>query len=364
MSLSPLLQAFDQQADWCRQPAPFTARVLQRSREWLAQDAIAHAALSALADDPLAAAVALRWAGALHHLALRGLSPWADLWPPAKANADVSAGQLDHQIDAAVRAAWQQQRPAMSAALAVAPQTNEVLRSAALLPGLLTVAAQTGLPLVLLEIGASAGLNLWCDRYRHHHGPAHGVWQSGPADSAVTLRSDWRGPAPLQVPVQISRRAGCDAAPIDLRQPGECLRLASFIWPDQKERLARLRAACQLAVGWMQQDGVSVEALPAADFTERELRTVAPGHTTALMHSVVWQYVAADQQQRITAAVSAAAARASATSPLAWLRFEPSANLINVELRLRLWRGQPDDGQDRLLARCHPHGAHIEWLAA
>lgn len=332
--------------------------MLQRSRNWLAQDAEAHAVFSALADDPLAAAVALRWAGALHHLALQGLSPWAELWPPAKTIGDVSTGQLDDRLDDAVHAAWSGQRPALVRALALAPQTNEVQRSAALLPGLLTVAADTGLPLALLEIGASAGLNLWCDRYRHEHG----VWHWGPTDSAVILRSEWSGPAPPAAALHISRRAGCDAAPIDLRQPGESLRLASFIWPDQPERLARLYGACQLAVLWMQHSGTAVLALPAADFVERELLAVRPGQASVLMQSVVWQYIAADQQRRINAAVQAAAARASASAPLAWLRFEPGADYIGVELRLRLWRGRSADGQDRLLARCHPHAAHIEWL--
>jgi hypothetical protein len=368
VSTSPLLKAFAQQVAWCSQPSPFTARVLQRSHLWLAEDAAAHAAFSALADDHLAAATSLRWAGALHHLALRGLSPWADLWPPATSIDDVSAGQLDSALDQAVRAAWSEQGPAVQRALALPPQTNEVQRSAALLPGLLTVAADTGWPLVLLEVGASAGLNLWCERYHHEHdhehGHDHGVWVWGQADSRVRLRSEWQGPAPQVVPLHISRRAGCDAAPVDLRQPGESQRLASFIWPDQRDRLARLRAACDQALQCMQQENLAVEALPAATFVQRELQTLAPGQTTVLMHSVVWQYIEPSQQAQISAAVLAAATRASSASPLAWLRFEPGAKLVGMELRLRLWRGQADDGQDRLLARCHPHGARIEWLAA
>lgn len=344
-----LLAAFDQQVAWCRAPAPFTARVLLRSRQWLARDQNAAAAFAALADDPLAAAVALRWAAALHHLALRGLSPWAGLWPPG------TEEPTDAALDSAIARAWAEQRAHCDAALALPPQTNEVQRSAALLPGLLHVAAQTGLPLVLLEIGASGGLNLWCERYHHQSA----VWSWGDPQSALTLHSDWSGPAPATAArLRIDRRAGCDANPIDLTDAGQALRLASFIWPEQPERLARLRSACAAARGWLADEGLAVEQLPAADFVARELGSANLGRTTVLMHSVVWQYIAAAEQQAIRQTVENAGQRATDEAPLAWLRFEPPQPDVKMELRCRLWPG----GQDQLLARCHPHGASIEWM--
>jgi hypothetical protein len=51
-----------------------------------------------------------------------------------------------------------------------APQTNEVARSAVILGGLLTIAAETGLPIARHEIGSSAGLNLYPDRYGYDLG--------------------------------------------------------------------------------------------------------------------------------------------------------------------------------------------------
>lgn len=349
---SALLRAFDFQVRWCREPAPFTAQVLQRTRLWLEQDKAAHAAFVALSADPLAGAVPLRWAAALHHLALRGLQPWAGLWPPATSPA------TDAALDGALQAAWREQQPALQAALALPPQTNEVMRSAALLPGLLHVAARTGCPLALLEIGSSAGLNLWCDRYRHEHGS----WQWGDPNAAVTLSSAWQGvvPAEAGAHMRIVRRAACDANPIDLRQPHEGLRLASFIWPEQTERLQRLRIASAEAARWLAQEGVAVEALAATDFVTRELRAPRSGCATVLMHSVVWQYIAAAEQVAVTQQMEAAGARATAGSPLAWLRFEPPAADGKVELRCRIW----PDGEDRLLARCHPHAARIEWVAS
>ena len=366
--MSALLEAFDRQVAWCRQPSPFSAHVLARSRLWLASEETALAAFAAVAADPLEAAVALRWLAGLHHLALRGLQPWADLWPPITGPVD------DDALDAAIAFAWQTQQPALLKALALPPQTNEVQRSAALLPGLLHVAAQTPLPLALVEIGASAGLNLWCDQYRHEHaGPPHGRipacaarrqpsdhggWAWGSTEAALTLRSEWLGAAPPMPALAIVSRAGCDAMPIDLRQLGEGLRLASFIWPDQPERLARLRAAQAVASACMARSGLRVQAAHAADFVRQQLQRRVLGQALVLMHSVVWQYIPHAEQDDIRAQMEAAGRVATAAAPLAWLRFEPPALDLAMELRCRFWPG----GEDRLLARCHPHGARIEWL--
>lgn len=357
-----LLDAFDRQVAWCAEPAPFTARVLARSRLWLQRDAVAAAAFDALSIDPAAAAVPLRWAAALHQLALQGADPWRSLWPSAENLVDVGAGQLngalDVALDHAIACAWALHRPQVQSALASPPQTNEVQRSAALLPGLLHVVAATGLPVVLLEIGASAGLNLWPDRYRY----VHQLWQWGDAASPLTLRCDWHGPPPAAAgaDLRVVRRAGCDARPIDLAQPGANLRLASYIWPEQGERLARLHTACAAAAPWLQQDRVAVEALSADDFVQREVSACSHGTVTVVMHSVVWQYIDANEQTAITQAMHEAGQAATADRPLAWLRLEPPARGAgDVELRCRLW----PDGSDRLLAHAHPHVSHLHWRA-
>ncbi len=363
-----LLAAFDQQVVWCAQPSPFTSRVLARSRLWLAQTPAAHAALSALAADPLAAAVALRWAAGLHLLALLRLAPWADLWPPNGLGLQAD----DQALDAAIALAWASQQPLLRDALSRAPQTNEVQRSAALLPGLLYAAGRhatpvrPALPVALLEIGASAGLNLWCDRYGYapQRAPGQTAWTWGDADAPLTLQALWSGPAPwapaaAAPALRILRRAACDAHPVDLRQPAEGLRGASFIWPDQADRLARLRSAQHAAAGWMAADGVHVQAASAADFVALELALRPPRALTVLMHSVVWQYIAPDEQRRISDSMQAAGRSATAESPLAWLRLEPPQTGLKVELRCRFWPGD----EDVLLAHTHPHAASMDWLA-
>lgn len=353
---SALLQAFDRQIGWCAQPSPFSARLLQRSRLWLTRQPQAHEALAAIAEDPLAGAVALRWLAGLHHLALLGLPPWQTLWAAG------AAMPSDSELDAAIDKAWRERRAHMQAALAGPPQTNEVQRSAALLPGLLHVAARTNRPLALAEIGSSAGLNLWCDHHRYEalDAAATPVWIWGDPASALRLTVEWSGSRPPAPDLIVAQRAGCDAAPVDLQQPGEDLRLASFIWPDQSERLARLRAAVAVARSRMAQQGVRVRRQRAADFVREQLASRPVGVAWVLMHSVVWQYIASEEQAEIVTAVHAAASTATDSAPLAWLRFEPPQADLRMELRCQIWPG----GEDTLLALCHPHGNRVQWQTA
>jgi hypothetical protein len=76
-------------------------------------------------------------------------------------------------------------------------------------------------------------------------------------------------------------------------------------------------------------------------------------------HSIASQYFPAASQARIAAHMARAGAAATATAPLAWLRYElddATAGAVPT-LRLRMW-----PGEDRLLARAHPHGALVKWL--
>ena len=351
-----LLQAFERQIGWCSQPSPFSAHVLARSRAWLAAHDDALNAVAAVADDPLVCAVALRWLSGLHHLALLGREPWAGLWSAAGAQPDEAL------LDAAIDGAWHGQRVHMQTALAGPPQTNEVQRSAALLPGLLHIAALTRRPLALAEIGSSAGLNLWCDQYHYRFQAADvaDAWVWGVAQATLVLDCAWTGARPSAAALEIVQRAGCDVAPVDLQQPGQDVRLASFVWPDQPERLARLRAAVAVARERMAQQGVQVQRSLAADFVRDQIERRPEGATQVLMHSVVWQYIDAGEQADIRSRMQAAGAAATAASPLAWLRFEPPKADLRVEMRCQVWPG----GQDSLLAVCHPHGAWVQWQTA
>src|SRR5690606_36787931 len=132
-----------------------------------------------------------------------------------------------------------------------------------LLPGFLQIARETGLPLALAEIGASAGLNLHFDRFRYDYGGA--MW--GPADSAARLSPDVRNPPPLVGDLRIVERAGNDIAPVELSDAQARLRLRSYVWADQTARLERLDAAIAIALA----NPVTLDRGDAAAFVRERL---------------------------------------------------------------------------------------------
>ncbi len=359
-SQQQLQAAFNRQIEWCTKlGSPFMVRLLALSRDLLMADAALAEQFLTLVPDPGPGLVALRFTGALHALALQGQEPWSSLWP---STAPTGIKATDADLASAVRRAVTSQWPHIENTLRSAPQTNEVRRSAVLLPGWLYVAQRTGLPLALVEIGASAGLNLWADQWQHDHGN----W-SWPGESDVHITSEWRGPPP-PLPTQLSTlrilsRRACDLLPVDITQTAQRQRLASYVWPDQTERLQLLGAALNKAALWAVQSGLHIEAMDAASFLERELRTLPEGQTTLVFHSIVWQYLAAPERQRLQAVITSAGARATAKAPLVWLSYEFSAADQPAQLRCRTWPSAQPEGDDELLAYAHPHGAWVEWVA-
>jgi hypothetical protein len=293
-------------------------------------------------------AVALRWLGALHEIALEAPGgALAETYPFATRPGD------PERAWPLILAALDGQAERVTTFMSHEPQTNEVRRSAVLLPGFLTIAAEIALPLRLIELGASAGLNQLWERRRYHLGEA-GDW--GPADAPVVIDADWRGPPPpLAAPVAIAGRAACDRAPVDLADPLARRRLKAFVWPDQIDRLARLDAAIIESLA----AGVTVERADAVDFTRR-VAAPAPGLATVVFHSVFFQYMPAASQAALVETLAGHGQSAVPGAPLAWLRMEPSAAINGImELRLTTWPG----GRERLLATAHPHGAWVEWKA-
>jgi hypothetical protein len=226
-------------------------------------------------------------------------------------------------------------------------QTNEVGRCAALAPAILWLSG--GMPVRLLEIGASAGLNLRWDAYRYED-----LWGDPASPVRLLDRYDGRPPPFEPAAVDVVERRGCDPAPLDATSEEGRLALTSFVWPDQRERLDLLRGAMTVAARLP----AHVDAEPAAPWLERRLRARVRDCLTVVFHSIVWQYVGRSERDDIRAAIAAAGARADDAAPLAWLRMEPEGSVTSV--RATVWPGE----RTVVLAAAGFHGRPVTWMAA
>jgi hypothetical protein len=332
------------QAEWClRLGSPLYAAILEGAATDLEQGGPAWRLLEGREREPAASFVQLRLMGAVHRLVLMGRIPeLAAVYPSVGGTADLERGPslfveaLDAHSDE-IRAHLD--RPV---------QTNEVSRCAGLLGGFLTIARETGLPLSLREVGASAGLHLRFDRYRY----VSGDWAWGDPDSPVRFEDVFESAAPALHPIEIADRRGCDANPLDPRSEEDRLTLMSFVWPDQVHRFEVLRGALEIA----SRDDVTVERASAADWVEEVLATPTTWAATVVYHSIVVQYLSADDGRRMHDAITAAGEAATVEAPLAWLFLEPGEQQTDV--RLTLWPG----GEQRLLARATFQASDVIWL--
>ena len=126
--------------------------------------------------------------------------------------------------------------------------TNEVGRSAALFVALSRGLARLGQsgPLALIDVGASAGLNLYPDRIGYDFGNGR---RTGPADAPLVLPVPLEpadAPAPHSLPTVIAR-TGVDLFPLDPANAEDAAWLRALVWPEAAERMARLDAALMLA---------------------------------------------------------------------------------------------------------------------
>jgi len=327
--------------------SPFYADLLER----MAADVVAGGPVGRFLADHLDSsyedALPLRFLGGVHRLVLAGQAPaLAARFPSVGGDGDAVAAWP------ALLAGLDAHSDAIRDALTRPPQTNEVGRSAALVGGFLVVARDTALPLRVLEIGSSAGLNLRFDRYWYE---SDGAGYGDPA-SPVRFTGLWaEGRPPFGTVVTIAERRGCDRDPIDAGTEDGRLTLLSYVWPGQTERFTMLRAALDVA----REVPVAIDRADIPNWLTRQLAEPAPDLATVVFHSIVWQYLTDDERTTGEAVLAAAGDRATADAPLAWLRLEPSADLTHTELRVTTW----PVGEERLLARCHYHLGPVQWVA-
>jgi hypothetical protein len=152
----------------------------------------------------------------------------------------------------------------------------------------------------------------------------------------------------------VAERRGCDLHPIDLRSDEDRLRLESYVWAEQPERLARLRAAVMLA----EKIAPRVDARSAPDWLGERLAERSPGLVDVVFHSAFWPYLDEAAQHQVREAMARAGERASERAPLAWLRYEGLSK--EMTLALDLWPG----GESWTLAHGENRGRFVRWGAS
>ena len=325
--------------------SPFMARLMRLMAERLAPgDAVSDHVLN-WPGDPRGQAdnVSMRLAGGLHALVIsRQDATLAAAYPPNQAS--------DDTLWQALESAFRHHAGHLLDWLSGPPQTNEVRRAAAVIPAMHLVAAWSGLPLALWEIGCSGGLALRADRFHLDAGGA----RYGPPDSPLRLAPEWTGPAPVPAKLAIVGRHGVDLAPLDPSDPTERLRLRAYLWPDQPERLALTDAAIAIA----QAHPARIEQADAVGWLAATLSSRPRGAATFLFHTVAWQYLPPDARARGEALIAEAGENATNDAPLARFGMEGDGAPL-ARLTLRRW-----PGDRRLeLGRADFHGRSVHWQA-
>jgi hypothetical protein len=303
---------------------------------------------------PPACHLPLSLLAAVHALLLAGVEhPLGDVYAgrsdedPAPLFADVCRRRPDEIIELMAK------RPV---------QTNECGRSALIAPALTWLSEQGLGPLALVDVGASAGLNLLCDRYRLDYG-SHG--RTGPLDSPVVVECEVVGGDPPIAPSlpEVVARTGIDRSTVDLSDPADVRWLLACVWPDTG-RLDRTRAAVELA----QRDPPTVREGDANELLSGVLDELPSDAVRVVCTTWSFSYFSLEQRGAFEDLLSEASQR----GPVAWLcgdgtgvsaslaeragtSVESSDQLLGVDLFDR------GDRESVLLARVHPHGSWLEW---
>ena len=231
-------------------------------------------------------------------------------------------------------------------------QTNEPQRCAVLLPALATVAG----PIALLEVGASAGLCLYPDRYSYRYRGPSGVRALDPADgpSAVVLDSEVSGDPPLRMP-DVVWRAGIDLSPLDARVPDDRRFLTSLVWPGEAGRVERIEAALDIVADDPPQ-------LLAGDASEpgilRRAAALAPrGATLVVTTPGVLPHIPRAPRERLIETVRSLDA--------VWITIDPPAlhDAWQPPVDPAAWGGFVLGRDAEPLAAVDPLGAFVHWRA-
>ena len=336
--------------------SPLTKAVLEICLDDFLADGIVATLTRGWAGDPLDDNVPLRLAGFIHFSALGGD---AGLHPHFESCGGIFQATAKTDLARAVLDCFTRREGDARRFFRRTPQTNETGRAGVLLLGFSEIARRTGLPLNLAEMGASAGLNLLFDKFNYQIETTDGLVTWGPADSALSISSHWRGasPPPLQGEIEIAARAGCDLFPVIISDAQARRALEAWVWGDMSERRVRLLAALSIA----DKAPPELARADAAGWVAAQIMNRPRGQTTVLYHSLVWPYLDVSQRMAIESSFAQAGETVTPDTPLAWLKMDHDHIQSFSHLSYRLWTGENGpEGEQVFIGPCHPHGADIE----
>ena len=178
--------------------------------------------------------------------------------------------------------------------LARSTQTNEPGRCATMLP---VLAALPG-PLALLEVGCSAGLCLYPDRYSYRFSTDRTVVAvdppAGPSPVLLDCRIHGDAPLPSALP-DVVWRGGIDLSPLDVRDADAVQWLQTLVWPEHDDRRTRLAAAVALA----RAEPPSLTRGDLFDELPRLVEQVPEEATLVVFHSAVAAYLSEPDRRRL-----------------------------------------------------------------
>ena len=233
-------------------------------------------------------------------------------------------------------------------------QTNEVTRCANLLPAFEMVFQRGGRQaLALVEIGASAGLNLNWDQYGYHYGDAFAGDVNSPVQISCTVKGERLPPLPATMPLVASRQ-GVDIAPLDIYNEDHVRWLRACIWPEEIYRYRLLDAA----IAFARHNPPTVRSGDARIFLQEMLEAIPPDQTICLWHSYVLRQCPAEVRAEIEHQIA---------------HFAKKRNLYRISLefvqhdrryppQLELFAYRDGDISHEALANCTVHGEQMEWL--
>lgn len=229
-----------------------------------------------------------------------------------------------------------------------ATQTNEVGRLATLVPVLALVEG----PLSLLEVGASAGLCLYPDRYDYSWPPAGALVGSG--GPTLTAQASGVMPVPARHP-EVAWRGGVDLNPLDVHDEDAMAWLATLVWPEQETRRERLRTAVAVA----RREPLEIVRGDLFDALPGLLGQAAEHGTPVVFHSAVIAYLDEGDRRRFHEMMTGLVREGSCH----WVSNEAPQVLPEVTGAYDVPPGRFLTALDGVpVALSHGHGHAVDWL--